>query len=459
MQRVMYRVMALMFLGIFYGIYIIKMIKQKKKGIETDQMAKGKKGHLFRIELLLKIATYSVVFVEIISIFTTQSMFGLVFKLFGVIFCTVGDCIFFLAVYTMRDSWRAGIPSEDCSDTEKGPELKIIKTGIYKYSRNPAFLGFDLVYIGILFMYFNPVLLIFTLFAMVMLHLQILEEEKFLPTIFGEEYVDYKKETKRYLGYGRFTWDKLRRFFYICVSIFSLIYFVLCHIYVPWGLSLGFIWLLLAAFACLRIFLLTRKINGKSKIPTWISVVYQVIAVSCIAIFVVMECIIAFAATSDAPQDLDYVIILGAGLNGEVPSRPLQQRIDKAVGYNDTNSDVIFIASGGQGQFETISEAEAIKRALMSAGVDSDRIILENRSTSTEENIEYSYAILDDMGVKDAKIGVLTNGFHIYRARLIARQQGHYTYGVPAVTLFPIGIHYTVREFFGLLFLFLTKGL
>ena len=82
----MYRAMALMFLGIFYGIYIIKMIKQKIRGIETDQMAKGKEGHLFRVELLLKIATYSVVLVEIISILMTQSMFGLVFKLFGVNF-------------------------------------------------------------------------------------------------------------------------------------------------------------------------------------------------------------------------------------------------------------------------------------------------------------------------------------------------------------------------------------
>lgn len=453
----MYRAMAFMFLGIFYYIYISKMIRQRKKGIKTDQMAKGgKKGRLFFTELILKISTYSVVVVEAISIYRAQSMLGMVCKLFGVIFCTVGDVIFGLAVYTMRDSWRAGIPSENDSTTTVMPEIKIIKNGIYKYSRNPAFLGFYFVYVGILLMYFNWVLFAFTILAMVMFHLQILEEEKFLPTVFGDEYLEYKKETRRYLGYGKFTWDKFRRFFYICVTIFSLIYYVICHIYVPIGLSLGFIWVLLAVFSLLRIFLLTRKINGKSKVPTWISVVYQIFAVAGIAIFLVVECIVAVSANVDAPDDLEYVIILGAGLNGDKPSRPLQQRINKAYEYSLINPDAVFIASGGQGQYETISEAEAIKRTLVNMGVDPDRIILENRSTSTDENIRFSYMILNELGDGDAKVGILTNGFHIFRAKTIAKYQGHDVDGVPATTLFPIGIHYTVREFFGLLFLFLT---
>lgn len=448
----MYRIMALIFIGIFYGIYIAKMVMQKIKGIQTDQMAKGKKGRLFYIELLLKISTYSVVFVELISVFLTQSWLGLVAKLFGVIFCCVGNCIFGMAVYTMRDSWRAGIPGKE-------EETKIIKNGIYKYSRNPAFLGFDLVYIGILLMYFNPVLLVFTIFAMVMLHLQILEEEKYLPTVFGDEYLEYKKETKRYIGYGKITWDKLRRFFYVCVAVFSVVYYGICVLYTGLRLSLGFIWLLLAAFAVLRIFLLTRKINGVSKIPAWLSVTYQILAVTCIVIFTFVECLVAVEASIDAPNDLDYVIILGAGLNGDKPTRPLQQRINGAYEYSIVNRSAIFIASGGQGQYETISEAECIKRELIEMGVDPDRILIENRSTSTEENIRFSYDILNEKGVTDERVGILTNGFHIFRAKTIARNQGHHTYGVPATTLFPIGIHYTVREFFGLFFLFITGKL
>lgn len=447
----MYRVMALMFIGIFYFIYIFKMLMQKKKGIKTDQMAKGgKKGRLFYVELILKISTYSIVAVEVLSVMFTQSLLGLISKLFGVIFCIVGDVIFGMAVYTMRDSWRAGIPSED--------KTNIVKEGIYKYSRNPAFLGFDFLYVGILLMYFNWVLLFFTVLAMTMLHLQILEEEKFLPTVFGDEYLEYKKETKRYLGYGKLTWDKLRRFFYICLATFSIVYYGICLLYVGFSLSLGWVWVLIALFAVLRIYMLTKKIDGIRKIPRWISVIYQAIALFCIIAFVIGESLVIFNASSPADDDLDYVIVLGAGLQGTKPSRPLEQRIIAAYDYSTINPDAVFILSGGQGEYEAISEAECMRRELIEMGLDADRIILEERSTSTEENIRYSYIILNELGDSEAKVGVVTNSFHIFRARTLAGLQGHEVYGVPATTLFPIGIHYTVREFFGLLFILINKN-
>ena len=104
----------------------------------------------------------------------------------------LGDLLFLAAVVTMKNSWRAGIPDEDRTEFVSG--------GIYRYSRNPAFLGFDLMYIGILMMYFNVLLMIFTVWAAVMLHLQILQEEKYLEAVFGEEYSRYKECTGRYFG-------------------------------------------------------------------------------------------------------------------------------------------------------------------------------------------------------------------------------------------------------------------
>ena len=95
----------------------------------------------------------------------------------------------------MRDSWRAGIPETD--------RTEFVSTGIYRYSRNPAFLGFDLMYLGILLLFFNLPLLLFTLWAMVMLHLQILQEERYLPTVFGTAYATYQKQVCRYLGRRR----------------------------------------------------------------------------------------------------------------------------------------------------------------------------------------------------------------------------------------------------------------
>lgn len=91
-----------------------------------------------------------------------------------------------------RDIWRAGIPDKD--------KTEIVTDGIYKFSRNPAFLGFDFMYIDVLLMYLNPLTAFFSLFAVLMLHLQILQEEKYLENTFGEAYTSYKKRTLRYLG-------------------------------------------------------------------------------------------------------------------------------------------------------------------------------------------------------------------------------------------------------------------
>ncbi len=188
-----FKVMGLLFLLFFYSIYVVKMLRQKKKGIQTDQIAKGRKStDVMRTEILMKIATYSIVVVEIISIIMSSTDKFTSLSIIGIVFCTAGDLIFFLAVHTMRDNWRAGIPESD--------KTEMVTSGIYSFSRNPAFLGFDLVYIGILILFFNPVHLLFVIFAVTMLHLQIIQEEKFLPIVFGKDYIKYKSGVCRYIG-------------------------------------------------------------------------------------------------------------------------------------------------------------------------------------------------------------------------------------------------------------------
>jgi protein-S-isoprenylcysteine O-methyltransferase Ste14 len=169
------------------------MIIQRKKGIVTDQMGRGNKGRkLFLTELFLKIATYSVLIVEILSIVLNASHSFLPLKMVGISFGIIGVVIFGIAVFTMRDSWRAGIPEKD--------KTELVTNGIFSFSRNPAFLAFDLIYLGLLFCFFNWTLLVFTLWAVIMLHLQIKQEEKFLTSIFKEEYADYMQHTNRYFG-------------------------------------------------------------------------------------------------------------------------------------------------------------------------------------------------------------------------------------------------------------------
>lgn len=188
-----YQGFAIVILIVFYSIYIGKMIGQRKRGIQTDQIARGKKNKkLMIVEVLMKIATYSIVVVELISISMNTSSISNWIRIVGISFGIIGNIVFGAAVYTMKDSWRAGIPEND--------KTTIVTDGIYSLSRNPAFLGFDLVYIGILFIFFNWTLFIFTIFSIFMLHLQILQEEKFLPTVFGHDYIDYSKRVCRYIG-------------------------------------------------------------------------------------------------------------------------------------------------------------------------------------------------------------------------------------------------------------------
>jgi len=131
------------------------------------------------------------------------------------------------------------------------------------------------------------------------------------------------------------------------------------------------------------------------------------------------------------PSHADYIIILGARVKGEIPSLALQYRIDAAADYMKKNKETIAIASGGQGPGEDITEAEAIKRGLLSLGISSNRVILEDRSTDTVENITFSNKLIPD----HLKTGLLvTNDFHLYRAKSIAKDQGLDLQGIPAKT-------------------------
>ena len=140
----------------------------------------------------MAVATYSVSPGQVKSMVIGWNYMPSDARFTGFLTALAGDIIFLAAVLCMKDSWRAGIPESD--------KTAIVTDGIYKFSRNPAFLGFDLMYLGVFLMYANPLTGFFTVFAILMLHLQILQEEKYLADTFGEEYGRYKRQVFRYLG-------------------------------------------------------------------------------------------------------------------------------------------------------------------------------------------------------------------------------------------------------------------
>lgn len=188
-----YRIIALIILAVFYSCYFIKMFSQSKKGIKADRLGKGKSGLVKFIEVGVKLAAVICPMAEIVSVILGISMLSYPWRIAGACIGALGVAVFIISVITMRDSWRAGVPDKR--------ETKLVMDGIYKISRNPAFLGFDLVYIGILLMFFSFWLFAVSIVTVTMFHLQIVNvEEDFLISEFGEEYLNYKKHVCRYIG-------------------------------------------------------------------------------------------------------------------------------------------------------------------------------------------------------------------------------------------------------------------
>ena len=180
-------------LAVFYGCYFGKLLCQRSQGIRTDQLGRGKAGRARRIEQIMKLATVAVPVAEEISILGNVHGGPTWLRMAGVVLALLGDGVFIASVATMRDSWRAGVAAED--DTE------LVTGGIYRFSRNPAFLGFDLVYAGLALMFFSVPLLALSAFAAGMFHMQIVcVEEPFLQQKFGEEYDAYRRKVCRYIG-------------------------------------------------------------------------------------------------------------------------------------------------------------------------------------------------------------------------------------------------------------------
>lgn len=142
--------------------------------------------------------------------------------------------------------------------------------------------------------------------------------------------------------------------------------------------------------------------------------------VSILSIMVVYSCFICiFGYTDTASYSEDYVIVLGAGLNGTEPSKVLEKRLDKAADYLNINKNATVIVSGGQGRNEAVSEAQAMQLYLISRGIDEGRILMESESTSTYENFAYTKD-----AVSDGSTVFITNNFHVLRASLMAKLNG-----------------------------------
>lgn len=184
-----------------------------------------------------------------------------------------------------------------------------------------------------------------------------------------------------------------------------------------------------------------------------ISLVLLAIAAA-LAILAAVISVFMIKAANSAPNGSSTVIVLGCKVRGDVPSLMLGQRITAAYCYLEANPDAICIASGGQGADELISEAECIKRVLVERGIAEERIILEDKSTSTDENIRFSAGKMEEYGISGS-VTIVTNEFHQLRASMIADKYGLDSGAVSVRTTTYLLPTYWLREWFGVVYQFL----
>lgn len=186
------KIISLTIMLVFYSFYIYKLIDLNSKNIKTNQAGIGnKEKKVIIIERIMSMSNVIQIISMIISILVIQNIGNIYLNTLGIGLGLISIIFFSLATITMKNNWRVGIPEEKTS---------LVNNGIYQWSRNPAFVGFDLLYISITIMFFNIPLFITSSLSILTLHLQILQEEEHMYKMFGEDFNHYKEHTCRYIG-------------------------------------------------------------------------------------------------------------------------------------------------------------------------------------------------------------------------------------------------------------------
>lgn len=226
-------------------------------------------------------------------------------------------------------------------------------------------------------------------------------------------------------------------------GILCLIYFILLLIYSGFTSAFYLIWPFMAAGFLVLGWLF--RIHFFRQLPAGIRIGFIVFMSACFIFFAGVEGMILKGSIQTPSQPQDYVIVLGAHVRPEGPSRALALRLDRALAYADECPETIFVVSGGQGNNEPCSEAQAMKDYLVARGLSEERILMEDRSTNTRENLMFSRELIPD----GASVGIITNGFHICRALHLAEKMGiENASGIPAKSDLATQPANLLREFF-----------
>lgn len=245
-------------------------------------------------------------------------------------------------------------------------------------------------------------------------------------------------------------------------SIFFALAGVLCILYcvgigiAGFGTMFFLIWGVLGA-ACILIAVILDKTKWMNAIPRWVKGVILACFLLGMALFVSIEGMILAQFNAQAAPGAEYCIVLGAQWKTTGPSEVLRRRLDKAVVYLNENPDTIVIVSGGQGGNEPVAEAVGMREYLINAGIAEARIMVEQNSSNTYENLVFSGQMFDR---ENSRAVIVTNNFHVFRALKIAEKQGYRNVeGLAASSVAGMAPNNLLREFVGVLKDFIVGNL
>ena len=165
------------------------------------------------------------------------------------------------------------------------------------------------------------------------------------------------------------------------------------------------------------------------------TIVFTVLLLCGLALFSFTEYHIIQASFGTPEAEAEYLVVLGAKVRDDGPSVSLWDRINAAADYLKAHEDTIAIVSGGQGEDEPITEAQCMHDELVKLGIDESRIWMEDKATSTDENMRFTLDLIEEKnGTRPEKLAILSSEYHLYRSSLMAKKLGIEFVGVPAKT-------------------------
>ena len=225
---------------------------------------------------------------------------------------------------------------------------------------------------------------------------------------------------------------------------------------VGFGTYFFLVWGAIGLFSLLVGFFLSDR-ERVQRLPKWLRVIVFLLFLIGLGLFFAIEGMIFSEYNAVPKPGAEYMIVLGAQWKPEGPSDVLRRRLDKAAEYLNANPDTVVIVSGGQGSDEPISEAAGMRQYLANAGISDERILMEDKSTSTLENLMFSSSLLDK---ENDRVVIVTNNFHMFRDLRLAKKQGYQNVeGLAASAVTTLVPNNLLREFLCVIYEFVEGTL